>query len=155
MGCGVGSAQYNWLKADLAATQQNCILAYWHHPLENLPASGRALWTLLYNAGVDFVLVGHQHVYRAPRAINPNGSSDANGPREVIVGTGGRMRELAQSTGALLHILLLPCRRKQRAVAPQSVDQLPHAIVAEVEAVVGAKLREQSPRATSQSGMRR
>ena len=31
-GCGVGSAQEQWLRADLAANPAACTLAYWHHP---------------------------------------------------------------------------------------------------------------------------
>jgi len=31
-GCGVGSAQELWLKADLAANPAACTLACWHHP---------------------------------------------------------------------------------------------------------------------------
>ncbi len=31
-GCGAGSAQENWLRADLAANPAQCTAAYWHHP---------------------------------------------------------------------------------------------------------------------------
>ena len=31
-GCGTGSAQEKWLRADLAATSRPCTLAYEHHP---------------------------------------------------------------------------------------------------------------------------
>ncbi|MGH2692166.1 MAG: metallophosphoesterase family protein, partial [Actinomycetota bacterium] len=30
--CGIGSAQEQWLRADLAAHTNTCTLAYWHHP---------------------------------------------------------------------------------------------------------------------------
>jgi PKD repeat protein len=87
--CAAGSEQETWLKHDLAATSQPCILAFWHHALSTAPAE-RPMWQDMYDAGVDFVLAGHVHSYRAPRAIDPNGNADANGPREVIVGTGGK-----------------------------------------------------------------
>ena len=32
VGCGPGDPQYEWLKADLAADDATCTLAYWHHP---------------------------------------------------------------------------------------------------------------------------
>ena len=32
-GCGAGSPQEQWLRADLAANPASCTLAYWHHPL--------------------------------------------------------------------------------------------------------------------------
>ncbi len=31
-GCGAGSAQERWLRADLTANPRRCTLAYWHHP---------------------------------------------------------------------------------------------------------------------------
>jgi hypothetical protein len=31
-GCGVGSPQEEWLRADLAAHPTDCTAAYWHHP---------------------------------------------------------------------------------------------------------------------------
>ena len=87
--CAAGSEQEKWLKADLAASNAPCTLAYWHHPLSTAAAE-RPMWQDLYDAGVDFVLTGHVHGYKAPRAIDPSGATDANGPREVVVGTGGK-----------------------------------------------------------------
>jgi PKD repeat protein len=86
--CASGSPQESWLRNDLAATGQPCILAYWHHPFGNAPKE-RDMWQDLYTYGVDFVLTGHNHKYIAPIARNPNGTPDANGPREVVIGTGG------------------------------------------------------------------
>jgi PKD repeat protein len=90
VGCTAGSPQETWLRADLAATRQPCILAYWHHPLEDLLPAGRAIWADLYAAGADAVLAGHSHTYRRPRAIGADGNADSVGPREFIVGTGGK-----------------------------------------------------------------
>ena len=33
-GCWVGSRQERWLRGDLASHPQQCVLAYWHHPLQ-------------------------------------------------------------------------------------------------------------------------
>lgn len=87
--CAAGSAQNTWLRSDLAATQQACVLAYWHHPISTMTA-GRPIFSTLYSAGVDIVLAGHTHTYQSPRPVNADGGRDANGPYEVIVGTGGK-----------------------------------------------------------------
>ncbi len=95
-GCGFGSPQEQWLKADLAAYQTICTLAYWHHPRFS---SGRygdnpeydAFWQDLYNAGADVVLVGHEHNYERFAPQDPNGVADSTrGIREFVVGTGGK-----------------------------------------------------------------
>jgi PKD repeat protein len=62
---------------------------YWHHPLSTAPAEA-PIWQDLYAAGVDFVITGHVHGYTPPRGLDPSGRPDANGPREAIVGTGGK-----------------------------------------------------------------
>jgi uncharacterized repeat protein (TIGR01451 family) len=93
-GCGVGSAQTQWLSSDLAANNQPCTLAYWHQP--EWTATGKnatayaTWWSMLYAAHVDLVLNGHVHTYARFAPLNPSGGTDAaNGVREVIVGTGG------------------------------------------------------------------
>ena len=35
------------------------------------------------------MLTGHVHFYKSPKAMNPYGNADANGPREIVIGTGG------------------------------------------------------------------
>lgn len=97
--CGAGSAQEEWLRADLAAHPAACQLAYWHQPLFNsgnaylsprLQASLRVLWDDLRAAGVDVVLGGHDHHYERFSPQDALGNADPDGPREFIVGTGGR-----------------------------------------------------------------
>ncbi|MEO8754877.1 MAG: metallophosphoesterase, partial [Casimicrobiaceae bacterium] len=95
-GCGTGSAQEVWLKADLAAHLNACTLAFWHHPrfssgAHGSDASTAALWTALYAARADIVLNGHDHNYerfapQTPAAVLDN----VNGIREWVVGTGGK-----------------------------------------------------------------
>jgi PKD repeat protein len=87
--CAEGSPQETWLRSDLARTTQPCLLAYWHHPLSYAPAE-EDIWQDLYDAGADLVLVGHHHTYVRPVAHDPNGASDPRGPREAVVGTGGK-----------------------------------------------------------------
>jgi hypothetical protein len=88
--CAQGSAQETWLKADLAATNQPCILAFLHHPLSTVSGKLRPLWQDLYDAGADLVLDGHVHGYTDKGNEAPDGSSDPAGPREIVVGTGGK-----------------------------------------------------------------
>jgi hypothetical protein len=95
-GCGPGSPQAEWLRADLAAHAARCTLAHWHHPRFSSGEHGSdprysAFWQALYDANVEVVLVGHDHDYErfAPQA--PDGTLDlARGIREFVVGTGGR-----------------------------------------------------------------
>ena len=64
-------------------------MAYWHHPLSSAPKL-KDMWQDLYDAGADFVLDGHVHGYKKPVARNASGVADPNGPREVVVGSGGK-----------------------------------------------------------------
>ncbi|MGQ0609194.1 MAG: phytase [Chloroflexota bacterium] len=95
VGCGAGSAQEQWLRADLAASAADCTLAYWHHPrfssgTHGGDASVAAFWSALYEHGADVVLNGHDHDYErfAPQA--PTGAADPDlGIRQFVIGTGG------------------------------------------------------------------
>lgn len=95
-GCGAGSLQDAWLRADLAAHPVACTLAYWHHPLFSSSLHGnqtymRPIWQALYEGGADVVLSGHDHSYERFGAQLPDGTADAaRGLREFVVGTGGR-----------------------------------------------------------------
>jgi hypothetical protein len=89
-----GSPQDLWLRADLAAHQSICTLAYWHHPLFSSGEHGndtRSLdaWRTLYERGVDVVLNGHDHGYERFAPQSPDGRPTPNGIREFVVGTGG------------------------------------------------------------------
>lgn len=113
-GCGPDSPQAAWLAADLAAHQGRCTLAYWHEPRFSSGEHGDAqtmtpIWNQLVAAHADVVLNGHNHDYErfepagattemqvassstttgAPSFQNP--SSQADGIREFVVGTGGK-----------------------------------------------------------------
>ncbi|MEE8169604.1 MAG: metallophosphoesterase [Phycisphaerae bacterium] len=73
-----GSTMLTWLQADLAATTQDWIVAFWHHPpyskgthdSDNVSDSGGRLRDMRENVlpiieagGVDLVLGGHSHIY--------------------------------------------------------------------------------------------
>lgn len=94
-GCGPGSAQYQWLQADLAASKATCTLAYWHHPrfssgYHGDDASVGPLWELLDGDGAELVLSGHDHHYEHFAPLAPDGAPDPGGIRQFVVGTGGR-----------------------------------------------------------------
>jgi fibronectin type 3 domain-containing protein len=96
-GCGAGSSQETWLKADLAANRNVCTIAYWHRPRfsssSTTPSSTSyvAFWNDLYNAGADIVLNGHAHDYERFHPQTGAGAADpAKGLREFVVGTGGK-----------------------------------------------------------------
>jgi hypothetical protein len=90
-----GSPQEKWLRADLAANQSTCTLAYWHHPLFSSGRHGnspsvQALWQALYDHGADVVLNGHDHTYERFAPQSPTGNAEpTRGIRQFIVGTGG------------------------------------------------------------------
>jgi hypothetical protein len=102
-GCGPGSPEEQWLKADLAAHSNACTLAYWHHPrfssgLHGDTSSVAAFWDDLYQAGAEVVLNGHDHVYEHFVPLNPSGQTDpAQGISQFTVGTGGA--ELTEFAG--------------------------------------------------------
>jgi hypothetical protein len=93
---GTGSAQEQWLRADLAANTKPCTLAYWHHPRFTSGAnhapdtSMDPVWQALYDLNADVVLSGHNHQYERFAPQNPSGQLDtARGIREFVAGTGG------------------------------------------------------------------
>ncbi|MFI6393307.1 proprotein convertase P-domain-containing protein [Nonomuraea sp. NPDC050540] len=90
-----GSAQEQWLRADLAANTKPCTAAYLHHPLYNVgnhsPSTGtRPLWKALYDHKADLMLAGHDHNYQRWALQDHQGNAKADGVREILVGTGGK-----------------------------------------------------------------
>jgi acid phosphatase type 7 len=90
-----GSPQVQWLRRELAAHPSACALAYWHHPLFSSGSHGDApslqpMWRALYEAGVEVVIAGHDHLYERFAPQDPDGRLDpVRGIRQFIVGTGG------------------------------------------------------------------
>jgi hypothetical protein len=96
-GCGAGSPQEKWLRADLAAHPVGCTLAYFHKPRfssglnhGNDPEVG-AFWQALYDYNAELILNGHDHDYERFAPQDPDGNADPKrGIREFVVGTGGK-----------------------------------------------------------------
>jgi calcineurin-like phosphoesterase family protein len=91
------SAQVRWLRdVDLPATNQPCILAYWHRArfssggVHGDGVGFKPFWDVLYAAKADVVLSAHDHNYERFAPQNPDGVADAQGIREFVVGTGGK-----------------------------------------------------------------
>lgn len=96
-GCGAGSPQETWLKADLAAHPNQCTLAFWHEAAWSTSGKThgvtamRPIWADLANGGVDLALAGHFHHYERFADLNAAGQPvpDGTGMREIVQGTGG------------------------------------------------------------------
>lgn len=90
----VGSAQDTWLKSDLAAHSNKCVLAYWHKPRfasgeHGSYTSSQTLWADLAASKADIVLNGHDHDYERFEAMDAGGNASSTGMVEFVVGTGG------------------------------------------------------------------
>ena len=89
------SAQVLWLQADLAANPRQCALAYWHQPRwssgshHESDEDYQTLWQVLYEAGAEMVINGHEHNYERFAEMNAEGEAVLPGLREFVVGTGG------------------------------------------------------------------
>jgi hypothetical protein len=91
--CSAGSAQEQWLRADLMAHPTACVAAYWHHPRYSSGThhgssdATQALWQVLYDADADLILAGHEHNYERFAPMTATGSVDgARGIRSFVVG---------------------------------------------------------------------
>ncbi|MFN8059828.1 MAG: metallophosphoesterase [Vicinamibacterales bacterium] len=90
-----GSAQYAWLRQELTSSPSKCAMAYWHKPLVSSGRNGDnrhmlPLWTLLYHAGTELVLNGHDHGYERFAPQDDALRADfARGIRQIVAGTGG------------------------------------------------------------------
>ncbi len=93
--CRRGTRQYRWLKDDLARHPRRCVMAVLHHPAFSSGPHGNSertmpLLNLLYRAGAELVVNGHDHIYERFAPARPwGGRSEAHGMRQFIVGTGG------------------------------------------------------------------
>ena len=136
-GCGQGSPQMEWLRADLAANPAECTAAYFHIPRFS---SGKkhgddlnyvALWQVLYEHGVEFVMGGNDHHYERFAPQTPYGDLDlTDGIRQFVVGTGGRFLRpvtrdaAAQQRGARRRTPTASCASASRT-APTSGSSCP------------------------------
>jgi hypothetical protein len=91
------SDQYRWLVADLEKSRGSlCTMAVYHYPAFNSGANYgsivgmRPMFDALYNAGVEMVISGHEHLYERFAPQKGDGTVDAaRGVRQFTIGTGG------------------------------------------------------------------
>ncbi|HYS69163.1 MAG TPA: hypothetical protein VEM14_02910, partial [Gemmatimonadaceae bacterium] len=89
------STQVRWLRADLEAHPTFCTAAYWYLPRFSSGRHGSTpaltgVWQILYDAGVEIVISGHDHDYERFAPLGPDGIVDrAQGVRQFVIGTGG------------------------------------------------------------------
>jgi acid phosphatase type 7 len=102
-GCAQGSPEEKWLREDLAAHPNSCIVAYGHHALfssgifsrHSRHVELRPFWQDLYAAHADLILAGHEHSYERFAPQDPLGNLDVlHGIRQITVGTGGKSHTL-------------------------------------------------------------
>ncbi len=98
----VGGAMWTWLENDLAATKQDWIIAYWHHPPyskgshdsdseSDLAQMRERMVPLLEDYGVDLALCGHSHSYERSFLLDKHyGQSDTLKPENILDGGDGR-----------------------------------------------------------------
>jgi hypothetical protein len=110
----VNDPMLTWLEADLASTDQDWIIAFWHHPpyskgvhdSDDPSASGGRMLDMRENAlpiledyGVDLVLCGHSHSYERSFLIDGHyGDSTTFDPNTMLI-DGGNGRD-GSDTGA-------------------------------------------------------
>ena len=99
--CDDNSNEITWLKKELSQDNQQCSLAFWHHPVftsgkyfDNSTERnrGRNLWQVLQDHSTDVVLNGHDHIYeRFAKQRLDQTKDEAHGIRQFTVGTGGKV----------------------------------------------------------------
>jgi len=96
----IGSAMLQWLEADLAATNQQWVIAFWHHPPyskgshdsdteTSLVQMRTNVLPIMESHGVDLVLCGHSHSYERSMLLNGHyGLSSTFDPATMAKNTG-------------------------------------------------------------------
>jgi hypothetical protein len=105
-GCGTTKPQGQWLKADLAASNKECTIAYWHHPRFNSGEHGGVgnmtwAWNMMYAENGEIILNGHEHSYQRFQPLDSSGNVDYNrGIVEFVSGAGGKNHYSGGSTNS-------------------------------------------------------
>jgi hypothetical protein len=95
-----------WLAADLAATEQDWLIAFWHHPpyskgshdSDDVADSGGRLRDMRENVlpileagGVDLVLAGHSHIYERSYLVDGAYDTPTTAAGHIVDGGDGRL----------------------------------------------------------------
>jgi hypothetical protein len=92
-------AMARWLHRDLAATRQDWVIAFWHHPPyskgshdsdkdRTMTEMRQNLVPILEQHGVDLVLCGHTHVYERSRLVHGHYGTSTNLTRSMLIDPG-------------------------------------------------------------------
>ncbi len=99
-----GSAMLTWLTEDLQATDQEWLIAFWHHPpytkgthdSDNVGDSGGRMRDMRENvlpileaAGVDLILGGHSHIYERSFLVDGGYDTPTTAPGHIVDGGDG------------------------------------------------------------------
>jgi hypothetical protein len=89
-----GTAQYDWLAADLGANRARCTMVYFHHPRFSVGAHEnrirlQAVWDLLAARRVTLAVTGHTHHYERWTALDGAGQPHPRGVTQLVAGAGG------------------------------------------------------------------
>jgi hypothetical protein len=92
--CGPDSRQAAWLREDLASSQKQCTLLYWHHPRWSSGLAGgygsvSIFWRTAVEFGAEIVVSGHDHDYERFAPMDGDGLPSPAGVRQFVAGTGG------------------------------------------------------------------
>ncbi|HWN96249.1 MAG TPA: metallophosphoesterase [Methylomirabilota bacterium] len=103
----------NWLREDLAATDKDWIIAFWHHPpyskgthdsdteIQLVEMRQQAV-PILESHGVDLVLCGHSHVYERSYLLNGHyGTTNTLTPSMILDSTFGDTPPYRKPAGGL------------------------------------------------------
>lgn len=89
-----GTAQYDWLAADLGANRAHCTMVYMHHPRWSVAQGGGRVglgqvWALMADRRVTLAVAGHAHSYERWLPLNRTGAPAPGGVTQLVAGAGG------------------------------------------------------------------
>lgn len=89
-----GTAQYEWLAADLGANRAHCTMVYMHHPRWSVALGGGrtglgAVWALMADRRVTLAVAGHAHSYERWLPLDRTGAPAPRGVTQLVAGAGG------------------------------------------------------------------
>jgi len=101
------ATETTWLQSDLAASDAQCTLIYWHNPhftdgphVPDEYGSTLPFWNAAIAGGADVILHGNDHNYQRWGKMDAAGASSPTGIRQFVVGTGGKSHTTPTGTGA-------------------------------------------------------
>lgn len=118
-----GGAMLSWMQSDLAATDQDWIVAYWHHPpytkgSHDSDGEGQLVdmrenaLPILEAAGVDLVLAGHSHIYERSFLIDGAYDTPTTAAGHLVddgdgrpLGTGPYAKAVGASHGGAVYVV--------------------------------------------------